>query len=308
MTHDPDDKHDHDHAGCGHDHSHDGAGAGEGVHDGHHHDDPVEEAWCELLSAAEEDLAEGDLDLALANCDEAIELLPDEPVGYLLRAEILSAGGEVEEAVSLLRDVLAEDEEIPGARTILGSVLFEGCRFDEAVSELQRAVTDEPNDARAHFLLGVLEERRGNGERSRQLLGRAAKLEEQFRSVKPMSEAEFEAVVREALAELPEDVAKALENVSVQIDGFPEDELLRSVDPPFDPFLLGLFQGTPLGDKSFFDGAGDLPPTVIIFQRNLELACATREELLEQIAITVVHEIGHYLGLDEDDLAERGID
>lgn len=77
------------------------------------------------------------------------------------------------------------------------------------------------------------------------------------------------------------------------------------VDDPTE--LLGMYHGTPLTEREFgLDGI--LPDRVVIYQRNLEAMCETREEIVEQIRITVLHEVGHHFGLDEDDLAELGYD
>jgi predicted Zn-dependent protease with MMP-like domain len=73
------------------------------------------------------------------------------------------------------------------------------------------------------------------------------------------------------------------------------------------PDLFGLFIGTNLRDESVFNVPG-LPTAIYIFQRNLERACRSREELISEIGTTLYHELGHYLGLDEDDLYDLGVD
>ena len=106
----------------------------------------------------------------------------------------------------------------------------------------------------------------------------------------------FEDHVRAALDELPPHIAKALENVAVVV----EDE------NPEEPDLLGLYHGVPLPERG--DMAGSLPDTISIYRIPLEESFPDPDELREEIRITVLHELGHYFGLDEDRLEELGYD
>jgi predicted Zn-dependent protease with MMP-like domain len=106
----------------------------------------------------------------------------------------------------------------------------------------------------------------------------------------------FEGHVRAALDELPPNLASALTNVAVIV----EDE------NPDDPDLFGLYQGVPLPERG--DMAGMPPDTISIYRIPLEDSFPDPEELREEIRITVLHELAHYFGLDEDRLAELGYD
>jgi predicted Zn-dependent protease with MMP-like domain len=89
------------------------------------------------------------------------------------------------------------------------------------------------------------------------------------------------------------------------IQPFPSEELLRDDDPPLDPQILGLFLGRNLLEQSVQD-SGTLPNSIYLFQRNIERTATSREELEEEIRITVLHEIAHHFGWDEAELEERG--
>ena len=106
----------------------------------------------------------------------------------------------------------------------------------------------------------------------------------------------FENQVRAALDELPPHLAAALENVAVVI----EDE------NPDDPDLLGLYHGIPLTERG--DMAGMPPDTISIYRVPLEESFPDPGELRDEIRITVLHELAHYFGLDEDRIAELGYD
>ena len=106
----------------------------------------------------------------------------------------------------------------------------------------------------------------------------------------------FEDHVRAALDELPTLLADALQNVAVVV----EDE------NPEDPDLLGLYHGVPLTERG--DVAGLPPDTISIYRLPLEGSFPDPGELQEEIRITVLHELAHYFGLDDDRLAELGYD
>ena len=106
----------------------------------------------------------------------------------------------------------------------------------------------------------------------------------------------FEDHVRAALDELPPNLASALTNVAVIV----EDE------NPEDPDLFGLYHGVPLPERG--DMAGMPPDTISIYRIPLEDSFPDPEELREEIRITVLHELAHYFGLDENRLEELGYD
>ena len=106
----------------------------------------------------------------------------------------------------------------------------------------------------------------------------------------------FEDQVRAALDELPPPIAQALENIAVVVEDENEE----------DPDLLGLYHGVPLPERG--DMAGALPDKISIYKIPLEESFADPAELREEIRITVLHELAHYFGLDENRIAELGYD
>jgi predicted Zn-dependent protease with MMP-like domain len=104
----------------------------------------------------------------------------------------------------------------------------------------------------------------------------------------------FDDVVRSALDTLPPHIAAALRNVAVVV----EDE------NPDDPDLYGLFDGIPITEGG--PGPGELPNRISVYRRPLEDDFLDEDELRAEIRITVLHELGHYFGLDEDRLSELG--
>jgi predicted Zn-dependent protease with MMP-like domain len=116
-----------------------------------------------------------------------------------------------------------------------------------------------------------------------------------------VSAARFARLVREALAELPPPFARRLDNVAVLIAERPTAEQLASVGLGRGETLLGLYEGTPLGER----GGGyhlALPDRVTIFRQPIVDCCATSRDIREEVRLTVIHELGHHFGLGDDDL------
>ncbi|KRE53239.1 hypothetical protein ASG92_06800 [Arthrobacter sp. Soil736] len=119
-----------------------------------------------------------------------------------------------------------------------------------------------------------------------------------------MSEADFEAAVSDALNRIPAEVARAMDNVAVFID---DDYTPQPGEDP-DTVLLGLYEGVPLTERDSWWGAGSLPDRITIFRQPILDICSSREDVVEEVAVTVVHEIAHHFGIDDQRLHELGWD
>ena len=114
-----------------------------------------------------------------------------------------------------------------------------------------------------------------------------------------MTHAEFEALVERALRKLPRQFKDKITNVAVVVEDWADDETLQElgIEPP--DTLYGLYRGTDLTRRDSFYG-NVLPDTIHIYQGPIEEDCADPEEMAELVLDTVIHEIGHYFGLDDD--------
>lgn len=111
-----------------------------------------------------------------------------------------------------------------------------------------------------------------------------------------LSAEEFERLVEDALDQIPPEIAAVVDNVAV---------LVQEQAPAEDPDLLGLYDGVAMPDQGMGDGLQP-PAQILIFSDNLQQMCETREELVREVRITVVHEIAHHFGIDDDRLHELG--
>ena len=103
---------------------------------------------------------------------------------------------------------------------------------------------------------------------------------------------------------MPRSIREAIANVPLLVEDFPGTELVRQEN--VSPQILGIFIGIPRTEAMATAQMPDLD-RIILFKRNLEKVCRDKEELIEQIQITVRHEVGHYLGLDEEDMERLGL-
>jgi len=116
-----------------------------------------------------------------------------------------------------------------------------------------------------------------------------------------LSADEFEAIIEDALAELPRVIRERLVNVPIIAEEYPSREL---IEDGVDPRLLGLFAGTPM---PFAAEANATLDQVLIFQRNIERIAGDRDTAELEVRITLIHETGHFFGLEDDDLDALGL-
>ena len=108
----------------------------------------------------------------------------------------------------------------------------------------------------------------------------------------------FEELVADALDEVPAELMALLDNVVVLVEDRNPDE----------PDLLGLYEGTPLTERDGWWAAGSLPDRITIFRNPTLAVCDTAAEVVEEVRVTVVHEIAHHFGIDDERLHALGWD
>jgi len=283
----------------------------------------------------------GEFDESMQICRDAMTIDPDDPRPYIQAAELELYSGNDEAAIALAKSAVDRsgteadfvDAVLIKAAAELGAELdddarrtlseIETCVIDEppllhrlgelwlevdeaarARSAFQECIQYEPSSADAHHGLGMACE--SLGDRPGMLAAWRKVMELDARAPLPpwhMQTAEFEAIARAALAELPDEITSRLANVPILIEDVPSAEMISEGT---DPRLLGLFAGVPLPDKSSLDQA-PAPDTIHLYQLNLERAVASRSELEDEIVTTLVHETAHFFGLDDDDLEDLGL-
>ena len=115
---------------------------------------------------------------------------------------------------------------------------------------------------------------------------------------------EFDELVRQAYEEMPKGVRASIDNLAILVEDWPSREDLESAGIRRRYQLFGLYHGVPLPDRGNYMPL--LPDTVTLFKRPIELVCSTWADVVREVRITLLHEVGHYMGLDEDDLEAMG--
>ena len=235
---------------------------------------------------------------------------------YYLKSKALFYQDDLEGSLFLVRRAAKAGGELGLYYAFEGQVLFELGNYQESRRVLERGVAADPDAAHTIYHLGlVLERLEAEGEEdgspgvgienSEAAFARANSLEpQQFPLPVTIDDAAFTRAVDSSVANLPRSIREHIEGVSVLVEDFPTVELVR--DERLSPQTLGLFMGVPRTEALLTDQPLDLD-RILLYKRNLEKICRDEEELIDQIQITVRHEVGHYLGLDEDDLERLGL-
>jgi predicted Zn-dependent protease with MMP-like domain/Tfp pilus assembly protein PilF len=270
--------------------------------------------WCtpelwlaELLAVQPETTAE-----ALQHAAHALDLA-DEEDEYLnalaLKAGLEAELGEIDEAKQTLRD-------LPPPEVALGDAMLalEIAELWLAVGEPESArdrlltlTTAEPEMADAWYTLGVAAETLGDEAAMRSAWRKTWELDSTAGDDDEgahLDEREVAAIAEQALAELPDKARRLLVDVPIIIADLPAR---ADIEDGLDPRVLGLFSGTSYDEGSHLGGQPGLSQ-IILFRRNLERAADGEEDLREEIRTTLLHETGHFFGMDEADLESVGLD
>ena len=119
-----------------------------------------------------------------------------------------------------------------------------------------------------------------------------------------ISREQFQNLVLQALSDLPEDVRHSIQNVDVVVDDVASINQIAGTGIENAMDLLGLYEGIPLTERYGYDMV--LPDKVTLFQKPIESICDTQEQMAEEISKTLIHEIAHHFGLDDDHIDRLG--
>jgi predicted Zn-dependent protease with MMP-like domain len=215
--------------------------------------------------------------------------------------------GEFDHALECFEEALRVDPEHYGATLDRSETLHLMWRTKEALEVALDASPppDEEDDPDRVDLEGRIRESAGDFHGADALFQEAHELDpEEFPLPVRMSAEDFRSILDKVLESLPEAIRSALVEVPVLVEAKPTIAIADRA-PEITPEVLGLFVGTPVGEK--LQTSGGYPDVVLLFQRNLERAGRSRAEVAKEIKITLLHEYGHYLGFDEEELEHLGL-
>jgi predicted Zn-dependent protease with MMP-like domain len=264
-----------------------------------------ETEWAEV-DRIHELMDEEELEDARRALDELLRRRPNHPDLRIEDATLKLEEGEPQQALAALEG--AERSADPARFFYLRAACYhELSRFAEAETDAQRSVAVHPGYAMAHDLLSRIRDHLGDAKGAAEASEAAAELDpENFPEPLEVSDEEFDLLVEKAVRDLPAKVREKLDEIPVLVQPLPSPEMLNEESPPLTPDLLGLFVGRHIFAQlpSALPGA---PGAIFLFRKNLLRACEDKEELAREVRITVQHEVGHLLGLDEDELEDWGL-
>lgn len=264
--------------------------------------DPLELAWTTL--------EEGDAAMALQIARSVPAGDTTDRVGrWILEAMAQLELGELEEARRALAQ--AGDPEDPDGDPDVtwtaAEIALRGWELERARALFELCAARDPTPA-VYGRLALLDELDGEFDAAERRFAEAERLDpEGWPRPERIGADAFDAAVEEASRELPPAFRDALEEVAILVEPMPDRRLGR-VDPlETPPDLLGLFVGSSHLERDVTEGL-ELPPTIHLYQRNLERVAADRDELVQEIRVTLFHEFAHLLGFDEEGVAELGLE
>lgn len=255
------------------------------------------------------ELLEEDPTEALRLAREALRRQPDAESHYVLGLALCENDAGEEGATALRTAVDLEPTHVD-AWVALGRECFDTLMLDEASSALLTALRLDPHHPEALYYRACLRERRGDFDGAARDYQAAALVDgEAFPVPQTLDDEAVEATAEEVIRSLHPSLQRYLENVAIVIEEVPGADLLEQFVPAARPLeILGCFAGHALTERSTMDPWSALPATIVLFRRNLMRVADDPEMLRDELRTTLLHEIGHFLGLDEDDLERRGLD
>jgi predicted Zn-dependent protease with MMP-like domain/Flp pilus assembly protein TadD len=230
---------------------------------------------------------------------------PTEAEVHYLKAKAVFYREDLEGALFLVRRALKTAGDVAIYRAFEGQILFELARFEEAKRVLDMAVALDPEAGHAIYHLALALERLGDIESAANAFEKANALDPDHYLVPvEIDEATFREAAGEAIDNLPRSIREYVADVPILIEDYPSNELLDDHD--VSPQILGIYIGTPRTEAEASAQPTELT-RVCLFKKNLERMCRDRDDLIEQIQMTVRHEVGHHLGLSEEDLERLGL-
>jgi predicted Zn-dependent protease with MMP-like domain len=261
-------------------------------------EEALERAW-DLLDAGEPQKA----------LEGLLQLDSDWPERWIPETIARTQLGELSAASRLLERTgeLADIENHPDFLWAKVELRLAEWRIGEARSTLEHLLEVEKSSA-ALDRLALCAEIEGDFENADLILAQSIAIDPDGEPVERLEPEVFEEVVADAIENLDAQTQRSLERCEIAIEPVPAGWMVDPNDPSgTPPDMLGLFAGESELERSEFD-TGALPPRIFLFQRNLERSCRSKEELIEQIRVTLFHEIGHMLGFDEEGVAEMGLE
>lgn len=219
----------------------------------------------------------------------------------LLEGQALSDLGRARLALGVLDEAITLTDS-DQARYERGLVLFDLCRLKEAQTTFSDLTRRMPDDAWSHHQLGLVLEMLGDGNAEKELATARKLAPADFPEPLPVSKSQFQKMVAEEVTALSPTDRDDLRKVRLELTDLPAIEDLAVDEPTLSPTIVGLYRGLPAGVPD------SEPRSIVLYRKNLLRIVSTQEELRDQVRTTLLHELGHLRGEDDDELRDRGLE
>jgi len=251
------------------------------------------------LDAADEMLSQGEIEQAFILLERLVDEYPDSADVALLMGDAEREWGDLDAALESYDRAVELEPDWATAIAARAHCLVELGRMAEAQEDVDRALKLDSRCTEAHYVRAILLEFQHRYRQADEAYRTVANLDpETFWVPLRVSRKTFDAAVRKAIARLPQRFRDRMEGVEVYVQDLPD----LSAEGDVSPLVMGVFDGYSITERRESDPWTQFPPRICLYQRNIERVCATHQDLIEEIEITLLHEVGHYFGLEEEDL------
>ncbi|MBM4395581.1 MAG: metallopeptidase family protein [Deltaproteobacteria bacterium] len=254
-----------------------------------------------MLDTASALISQDEVDQAWLILNRLENEYPDAADVPALMADAAMAVGDFEYALELYDHAIELDPEWSDAYSARAECLAEMGQLPEAVNDVDKALRLDSANPQAHWVRAVLAELGGKDRVAEDAYRTAAQIDPDGYHV-PIraTRRTFDQAVKKAIGLLPPAFKARMTDVDVYVKDLPGPD--ERPESGLGPLIMGAYDGFTMTERQPSDPWSQMPPRICLYQKNIERVCRTRADLVREIEITLLHEVGHYFGLEDEDL------
>ncbi len=254
-----------------------------------------------LLDQAEAALEAGEPETALELCNEVLSRSPTHPGAQFVKGDALRGLGDLAEAADAYRAAALARPDHASSWASLAYTSFELLDLEEARRAVGRSVRENPRNPEAWWVRSLIQEWRGDFAGAQRSLAHAQWIDPIGFPMPPqLTDKDMKRLAEQAISGLHPDLRELLVNVPIILDEIPSIETLLQYHPPASPLeIMACCSGISALEKSTDEPWGQLPATLVLYRRNISRISNEQSDLVRELRITLFHEFGQFLGLDD---------
>jgi predicted Zn-dependent protease with MMP-like domain len=254
-----------------------------------------------MLDTAYEMIAENEIDQAWVLLTRLENEYPESAEVVALMGDAAMKVGDVDYALELYDRAIELDGDWSDGYSARANCLIELNQLDEAWGDIERALKLDDRNPEAHYVRAMLLELDNRQKAADDEYRAAERLDpEGYPMPIRVTRKVFDNAVKKAIALLPPEFKNRMNEVEIFVKDLPDPK--ETAQTKLSPLILGAFDGFMITERREADPWTQVPPKISLYQKNIERIVRDREELIREIEITILHEVGHYFGLEDEDL------